>query len=122
RRTLIAPRLNRSMCDLLDDVAQHPPGRSLALFRPARLTKVTVEHHDGWTERQQRAIAASARQPDMYGREQQPLRPPRFHLKYHYRCSRLTCRGHVQGLLDWECVALQHRCAHLSDDDLEQTL
>ena len=45
----------------------------------------------------------------------QLLEAPRFEAKYYYSCEDTACRGHKQGLLDWELVALERRLKHLDD-------
>ena len=62
--------------------------------------------------------AAEAPQQDtLFGAstDKSVLRKPRYKGRYKYRCLEKTCKGHIQGLLDWEFTELQRR--HASDTD-----
>src|SRR5665647_1912811 len=54
--------------------------------------------------------------------EKVPLEAPRFKGWYRYTCGERTCRGHRQGVLDWEFVAYQRRLQNLSDERTVQLL
>ncbi len=48
------------------------------------------------------------------GKPKSALEAPRFKGSYRWRCSGEECKGHLQGLLDWEFTAFQRR---LPQDD-----
>jgi hypothetical protein len=103
------------MCDLLDAVRRTPPAKSLGLVRPRLIQGLDVKPHPGWSKEDQQKIDNYANQLDIFGTDRTSLQAPRFRAWYRYRCEATRCGGHVQGLLDWELVALQRRLAHLPD-------
>lgn len=111
------------MCRLNRAARADPHAQSLALIRPREITRLEITPHPGWTPDQQQKIAAYANQPDLFdpgGRT--PLAAPRLRGTYHYRCFDRRCRGHRQGMRDWEFVAEQRRLAHLGDRALAAAL
>ncbi len=111
----IADHIEESMCDLFNAVRTSPPARSLAAIRPRRIDGLDIALHPGWTKEEQAKIDAYVRQDALF--ESGPrtaLEAPRFRAWYRYRCHTQSCKGHRQGLLDWEFVAHQR---HLKDDD-----
>jgi hypothetical protein len=91
--------------------------KSLALVRPREVTGLVIEDHPGWTGDQQRKIDKYVSQERLFDEhDRSPLEAPRFQSWYQYSCHEPACRGHRQGILDWEFVALQRRVAHLSRD------
>jgi hypothetical protein len=82
----------------------------LALIRPREISKLEISKHPGWTRDEQRKIDTYVSQLDLLStQERTPLQAPRFKGTYHYRCGAPQCRGHKQGMLDWEFVAFQRR-------------
>jgi hypothetical protein len=122
RTAHVEPHIQHSMCRVLNDVREKPPARSLAVVRPRAVTGLDIERHPGWTDDQRRKIEESANKPGLFGAESAPLQAPRFLGKYRYLCAEQTCRGHRQGILDWEFVALQHRFRHYDDARLESVV
>ncbi|WP_211222388.1 hypothetical protein [Actinokineospora enzanensis] len=118
RRSHIDHHIQHSMCELLAEVRSAPPGRSLAVIRPAEVSSLRVRPNSGWKPEQQRAIDRAAAAEDLFGVSGTPLIAPRFTAKYVYRCTHRSCRGHEQGMLDWELVALQHRLRNLTDAEV----
>ena len=116
----IADHIEDSMCDLLAAIRADPPARSLAAIRPRHIDGLDIELHPGWTPEEQAKIDAYTRQDTLF--ESGPraaLEAPRFKAWYRYRCHTTTCKGHRQGLLDWEFVAHQ-RHLRASDDATAQ--
>jgi hypothetical protein len=123
RETLIDPYVEESMCRLNRDALNDPNSQSLALVRPKDVSGLKIEPHRGWTEAEQRKIDAYVNQLDLLSsQDRTPLEAPRFKAAYQYRCQDNRCRGHQQGLLDWEFVAFQRRLAGLSDDQARRTI
>ncbi|MGX7829812.1 hypothetical protein ACTG9Q_32480 [Actinokineospora sp. 24-640] len=122
RRPYVEPYVLDSMCGVLQAVRNAPPARSLAAIRPRLVKDLKVRPHPGWTDLEKRKIEEYVGQLDMAGTDRTALEPPRMRGWYHYRCHAQACRGHEQGILDWEWVALQRRLAHLSDDALTDEL
>jgi hypothetical protein len=82
-----------------------------------------VETHPGWTEDEQRKIDGYINQLSLFGTEDRtPLQAPRFRGTYKWRCAEATCRGHEQGMIDWEFVAIQRRLTGDSDRDAQAKL
>jgi hypothetical protein len=114
RRQLLDPHTSQSMCAMLDAVRRQPPARSLAAIRPRTIGDLEIERHPGWTADEQRKIDKYVNQLQFFGADRSPLEAPRFRARFKYHCETSGCRGHAQGLLDWEFVALQR---HLGDRD-----
>lgn len=115
----VSPHIGRSMCGLLKDVRRDPPARSLAVVPVRRVAALEITTHPGWTSEQEHKIERAVSAPDLFGRELTPLQPPRFQAKFRYTCMDASCKGHRQGLLDWEFTALQYRFADCDDLELE---
>ncbi|MDG4792178.1 hypothetical protein O7626_40970, partial [Micromonospora sp. WMMD1102] len=96
---------------------------SLALIKPARLEDLEVVPHPGWSSSDQQKIDAYVNQFDLLNdRKRTPLEAPRFKATYRYRCHDSRCRGHQQGVLDWELVTFQRRLRHHTDNDLRRAI
>lgn len=115
RRPWLDPAISSTtMCRLHRDATMDSP--SLALIRPQQVTGFTVTRFSGWTPDQQARIDKYVSQLSLFGDEDRtPLEAPRFTGAYHYLCFEPDCRGHKQGFLDWEFVALQRRLNSRSD-------
>jgi hypothetical protein len=115
RRPHVEPLARQSMCEVLNAVRADPPANSLAAVRPRAVTDFVVRPHPGWTPDEQRKIDRYVNELDLFGELRSALEAPRFKAWYRYRCASVRCRGHEQGLLDWEFVALQRRLAGMDD-------
>jgi hypothetical protein len=122
RSRLIKPHTEESMCGLLDAVRTGPPARSLGLVEPRAIDGLDVRPHPGWSPAEQGKIDRYVAQLDLFGADRTPLQAPRFKAWYRYRCLEVGCRGHNQGLLDWELVALQRRVQDRADDDVARVI
>jgi hypothetical protein len=122
RKNYIEPHIRHSMCTLLNDVRKDPPSRSLAVIRPREVLGLDIGKHPGWSEDQLQKMQRAADSPDLFGSEAKMLAAPRFSAWYRYLCEASGCRGHRQGVLDWELVALQHRLRGHGDDELQQVI
>jgi len=117
RAAWLEASVETSMCRLNDQVRSSPAAKSLALVRPREVLDLEVNPHPGWTKQQQQKIDQYVQQEQLFAeRDRTPLQAPRFQAHYRYRCHDQGCKGHRQGLLDWEFVALQRRLAHLDSD------
>ena len=106
------------MCRINRAATERADAHSLALVRPREVIDLTLTRHPGWSKDEQRKIDAYVNQLDMLNNQDRtPLEAPRFKASYRYRCYEPGCRGHDQGLLDWEFVALQRRLTGLSDEE-----
>jgi len=123
RRAWIDPVVSTSMCALQAAVESDAKAPSLALLRPVTIRDIELAPHPGWTADEQRKIDAYVNQYDLLdATEKVPLEAPRFKGWYLYKCGEPTCRGHRQGVLDWEFVAYQRRLQNLSDERTVQKL
>ena len=122
RRPFVDPYITDSMCDVLDAVRSVPPARSLAAVRPREVTRIRIAPHPGWTADEQAKIDQYINQPDLQGGDRSVLEAPAYRGWYLYRCERNRCRGHEQGILDWEFVALQRRLRGHSDAEIRNRL
>ena len=108
------------MCRINRAATERADAHSLALVRPREVIDLTLTRHPGWSKDEQRKIDAYVNQLDMLNNQDRtPLEAPRFKASYRYRCYEPGCRGHDQGLLDWEFVALQHRELVAQPQDLD---
>jgi hypothetical protein len=106
-----------TMCGILGAQRESRPYPSLAVIRPREVSDLKVVRHPGWTAEQAEKLKVNLGQEDLFGSapKVQLLEAPRFEAKYYYYCEDTTCKGHKQGLLDWELVALERRLKHLND-------
>jgi hypothetical protein len=118
RRPSIDPYVEPSMCALNRAAQTNVHARSLGLVEVRDVGGLDVDVHPGWTAEEQRKIDGYVNQLDLFGGEDRaPLEAPRFRGHYRWRCADPTCKGHRQGLIDWEFVALQRRLRTRSDSD-----
>jgi hypothetical protein len=119
RRPWLDDYVEDSMCRLNRDAGERADAKSLALIRPRDISDLVIDRHPGWDADQQRRIDAWVNQGDLLdSRPKRPLQAPRFTAKYRYRCGDVACRGHNQGILDWELVTLQRHLAGRTDDEV----
>ncbi|WP_255657800.1 hypothetical protein [Actinoplanes sp. L3-i22] len=119
RRAWVDPYVVDSMCELNRAAIENANAKSLGLVRPREVVGIRIKQHPGWTPEEQRKIDGYVNQLDLFSEEERiPLQAPRFKVAYRYFCQDTKCRGHEQGLLDWEFVALQRRLRHLPDSEL----
>ncbi|WP_433291549.1 hypothetical protein ACQPZQ_02400 [Pseudonocardia sp. CA-142604] len=118
RKPWLDPFIEGSMCSLYQNCKHSAAAKSLALVRPRKVIGLKVERHPGWTSDQRRKIDQYITQEQLFQeRDRTPLEAPRFQARYHYLCHAEACKGHEQGLLDWEFVAFQrHHLRHLDDE------
>lgn len=117
RRQWIDPYVEDSMCAL--NAASHEAGsRSLAAIRVHDVSDFRVEPHPGWSADEQAKIDGYVNQLDMFAKaDKTAIEAPRFRGRYFWRCSDRACRGHKQGMIDWEFVAFQRRLSGVADDE-----
>ena len=116
RRRWVDPYIEGSMCALYQEAKRIVHARSLGLIAVRDVGDLEVKRHPGWTREEQRKIDAYVNQVDLFGEEDlTPLEAPRFRGFYNWRCEDPTCKGHRQGIIDWEFVALQRRFQGLTD-------
>ncbi|WP_051468443.1 hypothetical protein [Actinomadura oligospora] len=122
RRRFVVDLVNKSMCQVLQDVrdGRQDAVASLAAIRPRQVDKVVIKPHLGWNRDEQAKIDAYMQQQtlDETG-PRTALKAPAFRGWYRYRCQAPDCRGHEQGIYDWEFVALQWRLRRDGHSDAE---
>ncbi|MGO4584119.1 hypothetical protein AB4Z38_09580 [Arthrobacter sp. 2RAF6] len=106
-----------TMCGILGAQREGREFPSLAVVRPREVRDFKLTLHQGWTPEQMQKLKVNLGQEDLFGDapKVELLEAPRFEGKYSYFCEDVNCRGHFQGLLDWELVALERRLKHLDD-------
>jgi len=123
RRPLVEPMIESSMCAIQRAASDDPLAPSLGLVRPVDVSSFRIEMHPGWNATEQAKIDAYVNQMRFDSdEERKPLEAPRFQAWYKWRCQESTCRGHEQGMLDWEFVALQRNLSGRSDDEAKTEL
>jgi hypothetical protein len=118
RRPYIDPYIQESMCAIHRAVNRHVVAPSLAAVRPKRVRNLIIKHHPGWSTTEQAKIENYVNQYDLTGRSRTALEAPRFRGWYSYVCWEPSCRGHQQGILDWEFVTFQRNSRRMNDEDL----
>ena len=112
-----------TMCSLQEAVKRDLNATSLAAVRPAKAERVTFEPNPGWSPEQLRKFETYRSQDSLFDPIPLPLlRPPRFRVRLHYRCSEKRCAGHQQTIIDWELNALQSHLQWASDDELRTAI
>jgi hypothetical protein len=106
RMLYLGPYSGDTMCDLN---ARSGGGPSLGLVRAREVLDLVVTEHDGWKAEEQAKIDAYMAQGELFdgGRPKTALEPPPYRAAYRWICPDLRCKGHLQGILDWEIVAFQ---------------
>ena len=123
RREWIDPLIQDDMCGVRRAAEANMRAPSLALIKPREITDFVVTEHPGWSRSEEAKIDAYVNQLDLFdSRDKTPLEAPRFRGSYHWKCGNLTCRGHEQGVIDWEFVALQRSLHEYSDAALKVAL
>ena len=124
RRAWLDPYIEESMCRLYRAARADANSQSLALIKPKDVGGIDIEPHPGWTAAEQAKIDMYVNQLDLFGTpDRTPLEPPRFKAFYRYRCYDTRCKGHRQGMLDWEFVAYQrNRLAGIQAQDAAAAL
>jgi hypothetical protein len=119
RRTWLDSFMEDSMCALRNGAHSDPAARSLGLIRARQVTDLVLKPRPKWTVEEQRKIDRYVSQLDLFGNvDRTPLQAPRLAGWYRWTCRDPACRGHEQGILDWEFVAFQRRFPHLDDGAL----
>ncbi|POM27655.1 hypothetical protein BTM25_20720 [Actinomadura rubteroloni] len=123
RRPFVVDHVQRSMCEVLNAVRDRPPARSLAAVRPRTVKDLKIEPHPGWTTAEQAKIDRYMQQEDLFdSAPRTALEAPRFKGWYRYLCESARCKGHEQGIYDWEWVALQRNLRDRTDADIRTEL
>jgi hypothetical protein len=97
RMDFLRPLEVASMCEVTR--RQQIDGTSLAMFRPGRVTKLTVEP----AKQRSAGQAGIAAQGNLFDPSREALEQVPYKFRYHYTCvAEPACRGHHQTILDWE--------------------
>jgi len=112
-------------CELQTAARINPSAPSLGMVDVRDVGTLTFSDHPGWTTEQRHKLEAVYFLPetDLFGQRTHPpprLQPPRFIVRYSYRCDSARCKGHHAQLLDWELTALQARFH--SDADIKSAV
>lgn len=118
RRPWLDPYIDLTMCDLNRAAREDAHARSLGLVKAVDVSGFDIERHPGWTDDEQNKIDGYVNQLQLFGDDDRtPLAAPRFRGFYKWRCADAACKGHRQGLIDWELVAHQRRLSDRNDQD-----
>lgn len=121
RHPYVAPlSADWTMCGILRAQREHHPYPSLAVVTPREIVGLKITRHLGWSRQQSEKLRVNLGQEDIFGSSPKVrlLEPPRFEAKYAYYCGEPSCRGHNQGLLDWELVAFERRLRDRPDQEV----
>jgi hypothetical protein len=124
RGPILERMIGPTMCGMRSAVEQDRAAPSLGLVEVRELGSLRFEEHGPWSDAQIRNMQQAMSQPDILGEvDTAPiLTPPRYKVKYRYRCASENCRGHEQRILDWEMNALQYHSRHLDDSALKSVI
>jgi len=104
RKELILPLKRSSMEEIQAEYDQRKT--SLAIFKPAEVTKLTIEAGDpDWTPKQKAKMA----QTTIFGKAPMQLEKMPYTFYYHFRCNNESCRGHKMSIIDWELEELYRK-------------
>lgn len=120
RQAWVSEHVDGTMCGLIEAVSANPAAKSLAAIRPKQVTALDIKPHGGWSPDEQRRIDRYVSQLPLPGMSRGPktaLEAPRFKGWYRYLCQAPGCRGHNQGIYDWEWVAFQRHFPQLPDQE-----
>jgi hypothetical protein len=111
-----------TVCALRAGVQARHDAPSLGLIDVEAVTGLEFEDHPGWSEAEQRKIAASLQMQsiDLFGSVKVPpkLMAPQLKVRYKYQCAESGCPSHVGQILDWELSELQRRIGGVSGERL----
>lgn len=111
RHQYVAPFVDEwSMCEILRATRDRKLAPSLAVVRPQEVWAIDLRDHPGWDDATVRKMQAHADQGDLFTGDSQAksiLEAPALQGWYKYKCFTPSCKGHRQGILDWEFTALQ---------------
>ena len=111
------------MCAVYRNAKADVSAPSLALISAMQVDDLEIVPHPGWTREEQLKIDAYVNQFELFpGQDKSPLHAPRFRGFYRWRCHEPGCRGHRQGIIDWEFVALQRKLRHWDDAQSAEVL
>ena len=120
RHAYVGPLVDAfTACELNRLAKEGPgPGPSLAAVSPADVDRLELEPGGEWTPEELAKLQKHLQQDTLFGAstDKSVLRKPRYKGRYKYRCLEKTCRGHSQGLLDWEFTELQRRHSGETDE------
>lgn len=110
-------------CALNAGTRADPNATSLGIVRPHDV-ELELKPHAGWTPKQLRVLDEWAHKEalpldGLQHDNAPPLELPPLEAWYRYECEAQDCKGHRQGVLDWELTALQ-RNAQKSGADAVQ--
>ena len=118
RRTLLEPLRLESMEAIRKE--QEFSKISLAFFRPKRIEALIIEPTtNNWTPEQLGAL----QQQHFFDKDKTaPLEKMPFDFKYRYTCNDPDCRGHEQGIIDWEIYQSYRKWRKEYGENWEQKL
>jgi hypothetical protein len=125
RQAFVEDYVGGTMCELIEAARGTETARSLAAIRPRQVTGLEIKPHGGWSDEDKRKIDNYVNQltfDEIGGGPRTALEPPRFKGWYRYLCQASKCRGHDQGIYDWEWVALQRNLSRLGDQEVKAAL
>lgn len=107
----VKPTLSGSMCEI--QRLQKSTRKSLGVFRPKRVTDVTIRDVSAnWSGSQQQSLA----QLTLFDEQRKPLEKIPMIFRYKYVCDESGCRGHEQAIIDWELGELYRKVRNGSQD------
>lgn len=113
RRRLMEPLLGPTMCELNRGRAGGAQRPSLGLVRAKHVLKIEVKETDDWSPAQRMRLDQTSLLS-----EKSRLEKPGHRFAYHWICEESGCRGHLQGIVDWELGQAYRRWAREGYDPL----
>lgn len=119
----ILPLVNRTMCEVVEDIGEDLNGTSLAVVRAREITGMKFKTHGPWKPEEEKRLATWAEAPDLFGTPRaRVLQPPRLKVYYTWFCESPNCHEHEQRLLDWELTAFQRRWRNDSEEAVKDAI
>lgn len=97
RRQIVDPLIGPTMCELNRGREGGAPGPSRGLGRGEHVLKLDVSESDDWTPAQLLRLDQTSLLAD-----KPRLEKPGHRFAYQWLCAEPDCRGHNQGIVDWE--------------------
>ena len=101
RKQYILPLVDSSMCKIQRE--REDAQKSLGIFKPAMVEDFIFEPGEKeWSDADRNLLS----QLKLFGNDKNILEKIPYKFKIKYKCFDLNCKGHFQGIIDWETAQL----------------
>lgn len=102
RKNYLMPLLDRSMCEIQKE--RDRTNKSLGIFQPLKIHDFIIQpvKNKKWTKSEENILS----QMNFFTPERIVLEKIPYKFKIKYTCKDQKCKGHTQGIIDWETAQL----------------